>query len=78
MKESAIETAMWAGDVDHLHEIAPCVCCCAEHTFSDCPARQWDGCLGGQEPAPHETAEAWAKHYEAFHGMNPEVFFGVD
>lgn len=39
-----IEQAMWQGDVETLHRIAPCRCCCSEHTYKDCPARQWMGC----------------------------------
>jgi hypothetical protein len=41
-----IAKALWAGDLDTLHELAYCACCCAEHTLSDCPARLWSGCRG--------------------------------
>lgn len=41
-----IQDALWAGDRDRLDELAPCQCCCHEHTFADCPARAWHGCRG--------------------------------
>ncbi len=41
-----LEAAIWSGDTYRLHELAPCHCCCEEHTFSDCPARAWYGCRG--------------------------------
>lgn len=75
MRETAIETAMWAGDTDRLREIAPCRCCCVEHTFSDCAARQWGACRGGQGPTPQQLQEEWVRHYERFHGMSRERFF---
>jgi hypothetical protein len=33
-----IEAAMWDSDTALLDELAPCRCCCHEHTFEDCPA----------------------------------------
>lgn len=70
-----IENAMWAGDVERLHEIARCVCCCAEHTFESCPARQWYGCRG--QTFHYEDRESWFRHYERFHGFTREQFDGV-
>jgi hypothetical protein len=29
----ALEQAMWGGELDALWELAPCRCCCGEHTF---------------------------------------------
>lgn len=57
-----IAAAMWAGDQDELWRIAPCICCCHEHTFEHCPARAWEGCRGSGAPT-HADLEAWAKHY---------------
>lgn len=71
--ESVVEAAMWAGDVDRLHEIAPCRCCCADHTFEGCPAREWCGCRG-QNATPKADRKAWAAHYARFHGLPPEEF----
>jgi hypothetical protein len=74
MPSVEITNAMWAGDVETLHEIAPCRCCCHEHTFEGCPARQWFGCRGNGV-TPEADCEAWQKHYEQFHGMTREQFF---
>ncbi len=70
-----IETAMWAGDVEKLDELAPCRCCCHEHTFDHCPARQWSGCRG-QGSMTRADEAAWARHYEKFHGMTLDQFYG--
>lgn len=43
---STVEEAMWAGDQARCYELAPCRCCCDEHTFFNCEARTWGGCLG--------------------------------
>ena len=44
----AVEAAMHAGDTDLLHALAPCQCCCDEHTYGEaCPAWSWGGCRGG-------------------------------
>jgi hypothetical protein len=56
-----IADAMWAGDVARLHELAPCRCCCSEHTFPDCPARIWYGCRASfaeREPDQTQTLES--------------------
>ena len=66
-----IETAMWAGDTDRLHEIAGCGCCCDEHFFEDCPARTWGGCRG-QHSMTRVARESWRKHY----GMTETQFYG--
>jgi hypothetical protein len=73
-----IEDAMWAGDVEKLDELAPCRCCCWEHTFGrGCPAYAWGGCRG-QDSAedPANDYEGWARHYERFHGMTRGEFDG--
>lgn len=73
---------MWAGDVELLDKLARCVCCCHEHTFTDCPAREWNGCRSGL--APGETLEeslgerGWVEHYAKHHGMTEAQFFGRD
>lgn len=69
-----IENAMWRGDTDRLHELAPCVCCCEEHTFEGCPARAWFGCRGN-DVMLRADADAWAEHYRVHHGMPQEEFF---
>jgi hypothetical protein len=71
-----LQEAMWAGDVDRLHELAPCVCCCEEHTFgSGCPAYAWGGCRG--QGAAEQDHRAWAEHYRQAHGMTSDQFYGV-
>jgi hypothetical protein len=57
-----MERAIWEGDVDALQERAPCVCCCAEHTFESCPARLWRGCRG-QDSLTRKDIDEWARHY---------------
>lgn len=74
--QKQIEDAMWAGDIDKLDELAHCVCCCHEHTFGPgCPAYAWGGCRG-QGTLTYDEIESWARHYERFHGMTREQFFG--
>ncbi len=69
-----IERAMWEGDVNKLDELAPCGCCCHEHTFENCPARDWYGCRG-QGTMTRADEDSWARHYETAHGMTREEFF---
>lgn len=74
-----IDAAVWAGDERTLYELAPCRCCCHEHTFEDCAARLWNGCRGGYVPAPdsYEEVESWVRHYAAApHWMTRAEFFG--
>lgn len=71
-----VERAMWAGDVELLCELAPCGCCCDEHTHEGCPARLWEGCRGGGSMTTRDL-EAWIKHYEVHHGMSRDTFFGA-
>ena len=69
-----IEQAMWDGDENRLHELAPCICCCGEHTFREgCPAWAWAGCrgYGSTPPMTMKDAEGWAKHY----GITVDEFF---
>lgn len=72
---SELQDAIWAGDIDRLDELAPCQCCCADHTFGDCPARQWNGCRGGTHDPTAERI-AWQKHYADRHGMSEAQFYG--
>lgn len=72
-----LDEALWAGDVDRLCELAPCICCCAEHTFEHCLARLWSGCRGG-DSSPRAEREAWLKHYQDHHGFTEEQFYGWD
>lgn len=73
-----IEDAMWAGDLDTLQELAPCRCCCDEHTFGDCEAREWGGCRGGSGPSWLEIERGYIEHYMIHHGMTMEQFYGED
>lgn len=57
-----LTAAIWAGDHDRCWELAPCHCCCAEHTFETCPARAWEGCRGQGALTAADIA-AWARHY---------------
>jgi hypothetical protein len=76
LTDAELEAAIWAGDVDTLHELAGCVCCCDEHFFEDCPARRWGGCRG-QFSMTRAERESWQKHYERFHGMSWKQFYGI-
>lgn len=58
-----VEEAMWAGDQERLHDLAPCNCCCSEHTSSWCLARLWGGCRGG-DGSDEIDVEGWASHYK--------------
>jgi hypothetical protein len=69
----SIENAMWAGDLDKLHELAACICCCHEHTFEHCPARVWDGCRGSGTLTFTDTEE-----WRAFYGMTETQFYNLD
>jgi len=66
-----MEDAIWAGDLDVLQQRAPCICCCAEHTFDHCPAREWGGCRG-QGALTEDDVRGWAEHY----GMTLGEFLG--
>lgn len=71
-----IGAAIWAGDIETLDKLAPCGCCCSEHTDLDCPARYWNGCRSGLGPGeqPYD-GEAWAEHYAKLHGMSEAEFY---
>lgn len=73
-----LKAAMWAGDIDALQEIAPCGCCCHEHTHIYCAAREWGGCRSGLRPGESEKgiAEEWADFYVKERGMTREEFYG--
>lgn len=77
MIDRRLERAIWEGDLDTLQELAPCRCCCAEHTFEHCPARAWFGCRG-QGSMTSADVDSWARHYQQHHGMTRDQFFGVD
>jgi hypothetical protein len=66
--------AIWEGDYEKLCELAPCRCCCGEHTFESCEARLWFGCRG-QGTLTRREEDAWAKHYEEHHGLTRAEFF---
>jgi hypothetical protein len=72
-----LESAAWAGDIDQLHELAPCDCCCDEHTFGNCPARAWGGCRG-QNAMTREDERGRQRHYEQFHNMTEDQFYGLE
>ena len=57
-----MEQAIWDGDTDTLFGRARCICCCAEHTFENCPARLWNGCRGQDTPTTKDI-EGWADLY---------------
>ena len=67
-QRTELEDAIWAGDVDTLQRLAPCGCCCSEHTFEQCPARAWGGCRG-QGSMTRAEEESWARHYREHHGI---------
>ncbi len=68
--------AMWAGDTDTLWDIAPCRCCCADHTYCDCQARLWGGCRGGLPFGEERDDEhSWLKFYAQSRGMTQEQFY---
>ncbi len=71
----AIEQAMWDGDLDKLHELAPCGCCCGEHFHEGCIARIWSGCRGSGSMTRADL-EGWIKHYEVHHGLDRDRFYG--
>jgi hypothetical protein len=70
-----VEDAMWRGDIDRLDALAGCRCCCWEHTFECCPARVWGACRG-QDSMTHADVRSWVEHYQRFHGMSEQEFFG--
>jgi hypothetical protein len=67
---------MWAGDTDTLDRLAPCRCCCADHTFANCPARAWNGCRG-QPTSANDDPDSWAAFYKRTRGMNEDEFFNL-
>ncbi len=72
----AIKQAMWIGNVGWLQRYAPCKCCCAEHTYENCIAREWFGCRG-QNTMTRTEEESWARHYQVHHGMSCDEFFDI-
>jgi len=77
--EEKFKAAMWAGDVDMLHELSPCGCCCGEHTHLYCQAREWGGCRSGLMPgeSADEDAYEWQRWYAEIRGMTEAEFFGT-
>lgn len=81
--DERLRAAMWAGDVDALQEIAPCACCCGEHTWPTCEARLWGGCRSGHPYGwgpedDYEYERSWMRHYATAHGMSEAEFYGRD
>jgi hypothetical protein len=68
-QRTELEDAIWAGDVDTLCRLAPCECCCGDHTFEQCAARVWGGCRG-QGSMTRADEESWARHYREHHGID--------
>ena len=68
-----IEQAMWDNDTDRLDELAPCICCCSDHTFSSCLARIRNGCRGSN--SDRDIHESYAKWYFEIRGMENDEFF---
>ena len=64
-----------AGDEVQLHELAPCRCCCHEHTFESCKARQWFGCRG-QYSVTRDEETSWFRVYRDFRSMSEAEFYG--
>ena len=76
--ERVLKDAMWAGDSETLQQVARCICCCADHTFTTgCPAYAWGGCRGQGTMSPDDMG-GWAAHYAKHHGLSPERFYGFD
>lgn len=72
-----IESAMWAGDIDMLHQLAPCDCCCDEHTMGPtCPAWAWGGCRGRDSMTRNEM-QSWEEHYAKHYGLTFEEFYNL-
>lgn len=73
-----LRAALWVGDLDALDRLAPCQCCCDEHTFPCCLARHWGGCRGGLPYGDEGVDErAWAAHYATYHGLTDAQFWGA-
>lgn len=56
-----LQAALWAGNGGSLRDICPCICCCHEHTFPQCPARLWWGCRGQGNVG--EEYEEWKRAF---------------
>lgn len=69
-----VQDAMWAQNVERLHVIAGCKCCCDEHTFVSCPARLWFGCKGQWTEDSFEQGQSWFRLYKE--RMTESEFFG--
>lgn len=79
LTDREVEDAIWRGDDALLSVRLRCTCCCAEHTFVDCPARRWHGCRGQTATALSSAdVEAWAAHYARHRGMSRAEFFGEE
>lgn len=72
----SLQRALWEKDLDTLHVLARCICCCSEHFFEDCPARAWSGCHG-QESLTLADYTAWETYYRTHHGLSRDQFYGV-
>lgn len=76
-KRREMSEAIWAGDTDLLNELAPCRCCCGEHTFESCEARLWGACRG-QGSMTRAEEEGWFRFYQESRGMTWEQFYCFD
>lgn len=72
-----LNEAMWDGSVQLLDDLAPCRCCCHEHTFESCPARLWHSCRG-QGSMTYDDERSWLQHYVTYHGMTEDQFYGYE
>ena len=69
----ALDAAIWAGDVDLVDELAPCRCCCFDHTHAGCPARKVGTCRG-QGNTDGEDYDGWKTYYMLHHGFTEAQF----
>lgn len=76
--DGELRKLMWAGDELSLNRIAGCTCCCDEHTYERCPARQWHGCRGQNSVLTVAEIEAWFQTYARVRGFTRAQFFGPD
>ena len=52
-----------------------CKCCCAEHTFADCPARKDYTCRGAYEPDHLQEERSWLRFYMEERGWTEDEFY---
>ncbi len=69
-----LDRALFENDRNVLEYEFGCRCCCEEHTFRDCKARQWGGCRGQWSDEPDE--ESWFRFYQASRWFTLEQWTG--